>query len=113
MEERRMVSWDDIAEIKSDGKLTLNLVREIVMKFSNHDTAQLSLERTVDTLALAVFGDGTRQNPGHISETNHRLETLENTQKSYSRVIWIVVTPLLSAIGLGIIVLLVQVLAAK
>jgi hypothetical protein len=120
MEERRTISREDIAEIKSDGKLTLGLARSIAMDLAVHNTKQLNLEAKVEKLDLVIFGAGTGDDPGYIARANMaaeklnaRIDAVVSTQNSYSRVMWIIITPLLGTLGVGIFYLINHVLAAK
>jgi hypothetical protein len=120
-DERRQEAYRaDIEKIRKDGELILGLVRTIMTELAVHNTKQLHLEAQVERLDRVIFGDGTGDNPGYIAraniateKSNARIDTVVSTQESYSRVIWTVVTPILSLLGVGVIILLVIALAAK
>jgi hypothetical protein len=107
------IRQSDIDEIKADGKAMLAAIHSLSERLATHDARESALETTVQKIDLAVFGDGTKDNPGHIAEANHRISELERVQGSWSKAMWAIFTPILGLFGVGIIILLVMALAVK
>lgn len=80
-------------------------VRDLREELRVHAAEHRPLEETLKHIERTVYGEKRGQNGGLVTD----VQTIKNILTSLERVLWIVVTPILTAIGVGIVYIVVNV----